>query len=76
MKHLMAAVALLGLAISSAYAHQAPHYRQPAPAISGHGHIGSPHVSGNVVYAEGRAIGQDTEANVRLELLRDKTGTP
>jgi hypothetical protein len=74
MKAILAAVALVGLVTSSAFAHQSPQVRQ-VPVASAYVHAGSPHIWGAAVYSEGKVIGQDPDATVRLELLRDKTGT-
>lgn len=80
MKLLMAAAAVAALVSSSAFAHQAPQTRvSPKASLASTQsvateHFGAPHISGAAVYVDGRIIGQDTDPNIRLQLLRDPPG--
>jgi len=79
MKMFMTALALASLVASSAYAHQATQATRQAPAASS-AYAAYPH-QGNatsgarvsadaVVSPDNRIIGQDPDANVRLQMLR------
>lgn len=69
MKMLFTAVALATLVTSSAFAHPGQVSSNVSLAYT---HLGSPHVWGTAVYRDGRVVGQDPDANVRMQLLRDK----
>ena len=72
-KILIAAVALAGFVTSSAYAHQAPKASLFPNMQSAYVHLGAPHVWGKVVYADGRAVGQDPDGGIRFQIMRDYT---